>query len=80
MGPGIHPRRPVRLMIESEKVSGCGACALWAPDVFARRAEEGACGGAGAPMVASRLHVRESLSNARDSHRGRKGARPTPGR
>ena len=34
LGPGIHPRRPVRITIEPEKCVGCGACALWAPEVF----------------------------------------------
>jgi NTE family protein len=32
--PGIHPRRPVRLTVDRDRCVGCGACALWAPDVF----------------------------------------------
>jgi NTE family protein len=39
LGPGIHPRRPVRITVETEKCVGCGACALWAPEVFAMGAD-----------------------------------------
>lgn len=34
LGSGIHPRRPVRVVVDSHRCVGCGACALWAPDVF----------------------------------------------
>jgi NTE family protein len=34
LGSGIHPRRPVRVVVDGERCVGCGACALWAPDVF----------------------------------------------
>jgi NTE family protein len=31
---GLHPRRPVRVVVTRERCVGCGACALWAPSVF----------------------------------------------
>ena len=34
LGPGIHPRRPVKIAVEAAKCVGCGACAFWAPEVF----------------------------------------------
>ena len=34
LGPGIHPRRPVRISVDTARCVGCGACALWAPEVF----------------------------------------------
>ncbi len=34
LGPGIHPRRPVRIAVDRQRCVGCGACALWAPGVF----------------------------------------------
>lgn len=34
LGPGIHPRRAVRISVDRDKCVGCGACALWAPEVF----------------------------------------------
>jgi NTE family protein len=34
LGPGIHPRRPVRISVDAARCVGCGACALWAPEVF----------------------------------------------
>jgi NTE family protein len=34
LAPGIHPRRPVRISVDQARCVGCGACALWAPEVF----------------------------------------------
>lgn len=35
--PGIHPRRPVRISVNPVRCVGCGACALFAPEVFEMR-------------------------------------------
>lgn len=34
LGPGIHPRRLVQVRVDAKRCVGCGACALWAPEVF----------------------------------------------
>jgi NTE family protein len=34
LGPGVHPRHAVRVVVDRERCVGCGACALWAPTVF----------------------------------------------
>lgn len=34
LAPGIHPRRAVRITVDRARCVGCGACVLWAPEVF----------------------------------------------
>jgi len=61
LGPGIHPRRPVRITVEAEKCVGCGACTLWAPEVFKM-------GGDGLAHVVAQVHQWSPVDGTYVSH------------
>ncbi len=68
LGPGIHPRRPVRIKVEGREVRRVrGVCTLGSRGVRDGDRWEGTRRGTGAPMVAGGRDLRQSLSDTCNS-------------